>query len=185
MKIVLWLLAIQGVAGAFDTLYYHEFRERLPARPTHAARELKLHAARDFLYAILFAALPRVQTHGAWAILLIAILIAEIVITMTDFAIEAVDRKPFGDVDPGERITHALMGICYGAMLAFFVPTLWSWIARPPALVAGEASLLITALLTVMSVGVFASGIRDICAALRLPGAGWPWVASDERERIA
>ncbi len=29
MKIVLWLLAIQGVAGAFDTLYYREFRARL------------------------------------------------------------------------------------------------------------------------------------------------------------
>jgi len=28
----LWLLAIQGAIGAFDTLYYHEWRARLPAR---------------------------------------------------------------------------------------------------------------------------------------------------------
>lgn len=27
----LWLLAIQGAIGAFDTLYYHEWRARLPA----------------------------------------------------------------------------------------------------------------------------------------------------------
>jgi hypothetical protein len=30
MTIALWLLAIQGVIGAFDTIYYHEWRARLP-----------------------------------------------------------------------------------------------------------------------------------------------------------
>jgi len=32
MIVALWLLAIQGIIGAFDTLYYHEWRARLPAR---------------------------------------------------------------------------------------------------------------------------------------------------------
>ena len=31
MNTVLWLLAVQGALGAFDTLYYHEWRARLPA----------------------------------------------------------------------------------------------------------------------------------------------------------
>ena len=31
MTTALWLLAIQGAMGAFDTLYYHEWRARLPA----------------------------------------------------------------------------------------------------------------------------------------------------------
>ena len=33
MTTALWLLAIQGLIGAFDTLYFHEWRARLPAMP--------------------------------------------------------------------------------------------------------------------------------------------------------
>ena len=33
MSVALWLLALQGVLGAADTAYYHEWRARLPARP--------------------------------------------------------------------------------------------------------------------------------------------------------
>ena len=40
MTAALCLLAIQGVIGAFDTLYYHEWRARLPARGRGAAAEL-------------------------------------------------------------------------------------------------------------------------------------------------
>ena len=65
MIVALWLLAIQGVIGAFDTLYYHEWRARLPARGAQSASELKLHAARDFLYAVLFATLPWIAWQGA------------------------------------------------------------------------------------------------------------------------
>jgi len=32
MSIALWLLAALGVIGAFDTIYYHEWRARLPAQ---------------------------------------------------------------------------------------------------------------------------------------------------------
>jgi hypothetical protein len=44
----LWLLALQGALGAFDTLYYHEWRARLPAGGDSTRDELRLHAARDF-----------------------------------------------------------------------------------------------------------------------------------------
>lgn len=53
MLTALWLLFAQGVLGAFDTLYYHEYKLRLPAQP-HARHELQLHACRDFAYAVLF-----------------------------------------------------------------------------------------------------------------------------------
>ena len=33
-------------------------------------------------------------------------------------------RKDLGDVYAGERVTHAIMGILYGGMLACLVPTL-------------------------------------------------------------
>jgi hypothetical protein len=52
VSVALWLLALQGIIGAFDTLYYHEWRARLPALGAATASELKLHAARDFFYAV-------------------------------------------------------------------------------------------------------------------------------------
>ena len=64
MMIVLWLLAIQGLVGAFGTFYFHEWRAKLPGRGLAAASELRLHAARDFFYALLFATLPWVAWHG-------------------------------------------------------------------------------------------------------------------------
>ena len=54
MRTALLILLAQGAIGAFDTLWFHEWRERLPAR-AEARMELSLHAARDFVYAVLFA----------------------------------------------------------------------------------------------------------------------------------
>ena len=176
MKTTLWLLAIQGIIGAFDTLYYHEWRARLTSGGSGTALELKLHAARDFLYAALFGALPRLALHGLWAVVLAAVLLMEIVLTMADFVIERRARKPLGDVYGGERITHAVMGIIYGAMLANLLPVLWRWSQLPAALVPSTATPeLLRWCLTVMAIGVFLSGLRDLYAALGLPHGEWPW----------
>lgn len=58
MTLVLYLLAALALLGAFDTLYYHEWRARLPALQKSADSELRLHAFRDFVYSILFLGLP-------------------------------------------------------------------------------------------------------------------------------
>jgi len=177
MTIALWLLAIQGIIGAFDTVYYHEWRARLPARGRRAASELKLHAARDFLYAVLFATLPWLAWQGAWTAVLAAVLIAEIVLTLTDFIVEIAVRKDLGDVYGGERVTHAIMGILYGAMAAKLIPALIVWWRLPTALAvtAPPVPRALTVALLVMAVGVFLSGVRDLYAALDLPGGSWPW----------
>jgi hypothetical protein len=177
MLTVLWLLAIQGVIGAFDTLYYHEWRARLPALGVQAAAELKLHAFRDFLYAAIFGTLPWLAWNGLWAVAFAGILVGEIVLTLWDFVVETRVRKLLGDVFPGERVTHAVMGIVYGAVLASLLPVLWSWLQLPTAIVAslvevpGELRLV----LSVMAAGVFVSGVRDLYAAFGLPHGGWPW----------
>jgi hypothetical protein len=176
MTVALWLLTVQGIIGAFDTLYYHEWRARLPARSSQTAPELKLHALRDFLYAVLFGTLPWLAWHGLWVVALAAVLCAEIVLTLTDFVVEIRVRKPLGDVYAGERITHAVMGILYGAMLANLLPVLVDWWSQPTGLVptATVPEALRWGLL-VMAVGVFLSGLRDLYAALGLPYGGWPW----------
>src|SRR5262245_21404052 len=131
MTTALWLLAIQGLIGAFDTFYYHEWRARLPARGATAAPELRLHAARDFLYAVLFGTLPWLAWRGGWVIVLALAIVAEIILTLWDFVAEIAVRKTLGDVYAGERVTHAVMGILYGAMLANLLPTIAAWWSLP------------------------------------------------------
>jgi hypothetical protein len=177
----LWLLAFQGALGAFDTLYYHEWRARLPARGDTTRDELRLHAARDFIYAVVFASLPWVAWRGAWSLMLSALLLAEIFITLRDFVVEDRVRKPLGGVYPGERVTHALMGIIYGGFLAFLLPSLFEWWHEPTSF-APTAEAIPRALrwaLALMALGVFLSGVRDLAAAMGLPHGGWPWRDSE------
>jgi hypothetical protein len=178
MATVIWILLAQGCMGAFDTVYYHELRARLPGRP-EARPELLLHAARDFVYAVIFATLPNLVFHGAWALVLAAMLLAEIGITLADFVVEDTVRRPQGGVFPGERVMHALMAIVYGAMLANLVPILWAWWALPTALESVPAGVpeAVRLVMGGMAIGVGASGVRDLLAALGVAAARWPYAA--------
>jgi hypothetical protein len=177
MAVALWLLALQGVIGAFDTVYYHEWRARLPGLGPQAASELRLHAARDAFYAVIFATLPWFAWQGLWTIALVTVLVGEIVLTMADFIVEISVRKPLGDVYGGERLTHAAMGILYGAMLANLYPTIRDWRTRPTALVFAPTTgtSILRWCLTGMAAGVLLSGLRDLYASLGLPYGNWPW----------
>ncbi len=177
MSVALWLLAIQGALGAFDTLYYHEWRARLPAGVPGTRPELLLHAARDGLYALLFGSLPWVRWHGAWAVVLALIIAAEVVITLADFVVEDRVRQPLGGVFPGERCMHTVMAILYGAVLAHLVPELWAWAQQPTGFELAPAPVpeAMRWTLSLMAAGVLGSGARDLYAALQLPGGAWPW----------
>ncbi len=177
MITALALLGIQGVIGAFDTLYYHEWKARLPARGRKAAPELLLHAARDVLYAVLFGTLPWIAWRGGWVWVLAAVIVAEIILTLWDFIVEIAVRRDLGDVYAGERVTHAVMGILYGSMLACLLPILVTWGKIPSDLVFDPAPVprWFRWGLTVMAAGVFLSGVRDLYAALQLPHGAWPW----------
>lgn len=184
MNGVLWLLAMLGVLGALDTLYYHEWRARLPARAALAHVELKLHAARDFIYAILFSTLPWVAWQGLWGMALAALFVAEIVITLADFIVEDHVRQPLGGVYHGERAMHAVMGIAYGGMLAHVLPVWRVWWLAPSGLVVAPppAPEALRWVLVAMAVGVFLSGVRDLCAACAVPPGAWPWRLAEQQE---
>jgi hypothetical protein len=178
MTTALYLLALQGIIGAFDTIYYHEWKAKLPALGKRAAKELRLHAVRDLLYAILFVGLALFQWMGFWAVLLVTVLALEIVFTLWDFVVEVTVRKPLGDVYAGERVTHAIMGILYGAMLVFLLSTLKEWWMLPTELADSDIPILLKWSLIIMGIGVLLSGVRDTFAALELPGMSWPWKTS-------
>jgi hypothetical protein len=114
---------------------------------------------------------------GSWTSVLLGVIVAEIILTLWDFVVEIAVRRDLGDVYAGERVTHAIMGIMYGAMLASLAPTLILWsrsstaLSIEPATISGSVRIVLTA----MGVGVVVSGLRDLYAALGLPGGGWPW----------
>lgn len=99
------------------------------------------------------------------------ILAAEIVLTLTDFVVEIRVRQPIGDVYAGERVTHAIMGIAYGLMLAHLLPEIGRWWQCPTAIVFAPVDVpqLLRWTMGSMASGVFLSGVRDLAAAMGLP----------------
>jgi len=176
MSTALWLLGLLGLVGAFDTVYFHEWRGRLVARSAMRP-ELKLHVARDGIYVVIFGSLPLIAWHGWWAAALALLLIAEIVITLADFVTEDKVRAGIGGVFPGERVTHAIMGIIYGAMLGYLTPMLWRWAQEPTGLVGTSHPVpeALTWTLVAMACGILLHGLRDLYALSGLPSSQWPW----------
>ena len=167
MTTTLWMLiAAQVAMGGFDTLFHHEGTERLAWRPGQR-RELALHGVRNLLYALLFAMLGFAEPGGALALAVLGLLVAELVITLWDFVEE--DRSRL--LPPSERVTHSLLALNYGAILALLAPVLLAWAGRPTALASawhGPWSWL-------CAFGAAATllfGLRDLAAARRLARLG-------------
>ena len=162
-SLLLWvLIGIQIAMGAFDTFYHHEMTERLAWRPSQR-HELQLHGVRNILYALLFLTLGWVEIHGIWAIAVIAVLVAEVVITLMDFVEEDLSRK----LPASERINHTLLALNYGAILVLLMPILIDWAGRSTDVKwvsYGYWSVL--AAVSAASVALF--GLRDLAAARRL-----------------
>ena len=162
-SLTLWLLvALQILMGAFDTLFHHELAERLAWRPSQR-RELRLHGIRNLIYALLFLTLGWTEPHGLWAMLVIAILAAEVAITLMDFVEEDMSRK----LPASERINHTLLALNYGAILVLLVPVLMAWARTATALVPVSYGAW-SALASVAAAGVALFGLRDLAAAARL-----------------
>ncbi|HEY4919316.1 MAG TPA: TIGR01777 family oxidoreductase [Xanthobacteraceae bacterium] len=162
-SLTLWLLlAVQILMGAFDTLYHHELTERLAWRPSQQ-RELQLHSARTLSYAMLFLTLAWLVPRGAWAMLMIALLVAEVVVTLMDFVEEDVSRK----LPASERVNHTLLAVNYGAILMLLVPMLGGWARTATALVPVSYGAW-SVLTSVAAVGMALFGLRDFAASARL-----------------
>jgi hypothetical protein len=166
MKTALYCLVLQGALGAFDTLYYHEWRLRLPSKPA-AASELRLHGVRDFAYTIVFATLAWTTWNGLWVWPLAAILLFEVWATLADFLEEDRTRR----LPAGERVMHAIMGIIYGVFLANLYPHAARWAKLHSAFGAADYGA-ISWILTLYAVGVFTSGLRDLAASRKLARTG-------------
>ena len=162
MTDILWIAVFaQTMMGAFDTIYHHEGTERLAWRRTQRV-ELALHGMRNLAYAVMFTALGWFEPQGLWAVALLALLAGELVITLWDFVEEDRTRH----LPATERVTHTLLTLNYGVILAMLVP----WLVG----LAGNETVLAPAYYGLMSwfcavaaFGVIVSGLRDLAAARR------------------
>jgi uncharacterized protein (TIGR01777 family) len=169
---VLWtLIACQLAMGLFDILYHHELTERLAWRPSQRD-ELKLHGARNLLYAVLFITLGWFEPHGLWAVVLIVVLAAEVVITLMDFVEEDGSRK----LPATERVLHTLLALNYGAILALLVPVLVGWAGQTTSIVAAN-NIVANVLATLGALGVAVFALRDFVASRRAPSLVLPAAA--------
>lgn len=159
MTTTLTLFSLLGFLGAWDTIWYHEFQQNLSARQG-AATELRLHAARDFAYAILFGSLGWFTWNGLWVGVLGAILLFEILITLWDFIEEDMHRP----LPPGERVMHTLLAINYGAFLAHLLPQLMTWSRQETGFTLVNYGVL-SWLTTALALGVCMSGVHDLVAS--------------------
>src|ERR1700732_3345795 len=159
----LWtLITIQIAMGACDTFYHHEMTERLAGRASQR-HELKLHGVRNLLYALLFLTLGWLEVHGFWAMIVIAVLVAELVITLMDFVEEDMSRK----LPASERINHTLLALNYGAILVLLMPMLIEWAIRHRAFQSADHGPW-SILATISAIGVGICGVRDFAASKRL-----------------
>ncbi|CAN7582534.1 TIGR01777 family oxidoreductase [Bradyrhizobium sp. LjRoot220] len=163
MTSLLWILiAVQIVMGVFDTFYHHELTERLAWRPSQRY-ELQLHGVRNMMYAFLFLVLGWLEVHGILAIVIVAVLVAEIIITLLDFVEEDMSRK----LPASERINHTLLAINYGAILVLLLPVLIGWAMQPTGIKSAYTGWL-SIVAAAAAVGAALCGIRDFTAARRL-----------------
>ena len=122
MQTLLLLLSVQGLIGAYDSIYHHDFKEKLSLKPS-AKEELKIHSIRSMLYSILFLSIAWIEWHG-WLVLgFTLIILIELVLTLWDFVEE--DRSRV--LPATERITHTILTLNFGAIIALFIPELIHW----------------------------------------------------------
>lgn len=157
----LYALLLHGVLGAIDVFLNHELLAKLPARREAAAEE-RLHAAREFIFACLFASIAWLAWHGALVWWIAALLLAEVLVTARDVVVEGEIRV----LPVPERVTHLLLFMNLGALVVLGGFMLAEWHVGASVVIPvhhGWASWVLSA----MAAGAFAWALRDTMAARR------------------
>ena len=158
-----WLVvSLQVVLGFADVAVHHELIARLPWR-SGAAPELRLHGARNLVYAVIFLTLAWILPLGWTVWILAGLLLAEATITFIDWIVEDSSRP----LPASERALHGLLAINFGVLLALLAPIVWQWLGEPASVefvVRGVWSWLATAAGT----GLLGMAVRDFAAARRV-----------------
>jgi hypothetical protein len=132
--------------------------EHLPRRAA-LRPEVGLHSIREALYAVLFLGLAWFEWHGAAALVIAAVLAAEI-------AVDAIDEwteNRLRLLPQNERVLHFALALNLGAIVMLLGFTLAGWHAQPTALVAHDGGWL-SWLLTLLGLSAAGWSLRDFLA---------------------
>ena len=167
-----WVLTAQGVVGGWDTIYNHEWIERLPQRPS-ARAEIGVHSLRKLNYACIFAGLAWFEWRGAAAWIVIAMVVIEILLTCWDQIIENATRV----LPANERILHVLLTINVGVIALLVVMLAADWMPRSTALAASGWTPGWRWVISALAIASLAWAVRDALA--------WRWLRPLSLRRAA
>jgi hypothetical protein len=157
-----WLLLLQGVLAAVDTLLNHELIARLPQRQ-EARTEVGVHVFREVIWAILLFGLAWFAWQGVATAVIAALLVAEVLITAWDELVENRCRV----LPQNERVLHVFLTINLGAVITVLYPLLREWGSRPTALVAAGHGAL-SWIISLFAACAAGWAVRDFLAWRRL-----------------
>ena len=161
MSLFVPFLIVHGVLGGLDVVVNHEMIVHLPKRPGSKA-EQRLHTAREAIFATLFLAIAWWEWHGAWALFPAGLLLAELLVSMRDAAIEGETRI----LPVTESVLHVALFVNLGVLFAFGGQQLRAWAALPAA-VAPAAPDWPAWVLSAMAFLCLAWAVRDAVSARR------------------
>ena len=139
-----YALMAHGAIGGTDVVLHHEMVVKLPSQP-NAGAEQRLHAARELLFALIFALLAWAEWHGWWIGLIVFLFAAELWVSTIDTIVEWETRV----LPKTERIEHVALFVNLGIVMTLLGQAMLGWAHQPTAVVAvhyGWASLVLSAM---------------------------------------
>lgn len=108
-------LVVFAVLGAYDAVYVHLVKERLPARPA-AYLEHRIHTAR----AVLFPGLLVTVFGGRGSVALaVALVVVDQALEVADMVVERASRAHTNGLPTSEYVVHGLLVTAHAAAVAF------------------------------------------------------------------
>ena len=156
-------LALFGILGAFDGIYFHLIKYKLHRHPP-AQFEHKLHTFRGFLFVPIVALFFYWNVAGPLLWLGIGLLLVDFIAEIIDIAVEKEARSELGGISSAEAAIHVTATGFRMAALAMIMVSkpiaAYDWAINPWALQPHAPPLQITA-------GIFLLGIvSSLCIQL-------------------
>jgi len=171
MQVAAWLLLLIGLLGAFDVWWFHGRLAQVATRP-ECRREHRWHVARHLVYAVQLAWVPHLRFHRAALWILVVLYAADVFVAVGDVLSEPDSRRAQGGLPRGEYLTHVILSVLVGAYFCAIIGVVWQDRLLPSAIVIAppDVPLVVRALLSVMSLGVFGLFVVSLLPSLRRPG---------------
>lgn len=118
------------VLAAFDVLYFHTYRCRLPWR-REARWENLSHAFRSVTAISYLLLAMHVRLEGHYWFGYCGLVGFDVLNTAFDAVCEATERRAIGGVSPGEYIVHIVLGLLAGGIFATMLWESWPLAAGP------------------------------------------------------